>query len=101
MGEIDVGHGFFIELFTEKGVVGNSGLLIRGPAGPDCPYKELIDDVEVCGGGIHFENSLIGKKEGRPLWKIESINPLTLKQSIQCKCGFQHGHIKQGRYIPA
>src|SRR5437868_3358287 len=104
MSEVtDVGHGFYYRTFTEDGVDGLTGIVIYGPAGPECSYREVLESAEgpgICGGGVNFECSPIAQREGRPRWKVVSADPLSLMPSIKCKCEFQHGHITLGRYVP-
>lgn len=98
----DLGNGFSFRFIREHGVEGHTGIIISGPSAPDCVYKkgESGGEAGMCGGGLFFENSKHAQKEGRPMWKVESLNPLTLSPSIQCKCRGQHGHIVEGKYIP-
>lgn len=57
-------------------------------------------DGSVCGGFVQFD--VPGADRSRPLWKIESWDPLTLSPSIQdktCSEGL-HGYIRQDRWCP-
>jgi hypothetical protein len=38
---------------------------------------------------------------GRPMWQVESWEPLTLSPSLLCRTCGRHGFIKQGRWVPA
>lgn len=91
--DVDLGHGFSYSYFSERGADGHAGLLIVGPAAPECLYK---DESGLCGGAVHFEAS---SAEG-PKWKVVRDDPLTLDPSIRCGCAGQHGHIVEGRYVP-
>jgi hypothetical protein len=97
---LDFGSGYTGRTFTcEETEPESCGLLLAGPAAPQCPHPS---DGR-CGGGIHFENApekYVRRPDGtlRPRWKVESRDPLTLSPSIVCGCGGQHGHIRSGRY---
>jgi hypothetical protein len=105
----DIGHGFKIRFYTEYNAIElmgkfHTGLIISGPAAPQCKHPGRAsgaDDEKRCGGGINFRNSRIAEKEGRPMWTVQSWEPLTIVPSIQCKCGGQHGFITNGRYVKA
>lgn len=98
--QYDLGEGFSFTFFSEKDIDDHTGLIITGPAAPQCKHKTQFNNEE-CSGGIHFENSQLAAKENRPMWKVEdnSIENLTLSPSIQCGCGGQHGFIQCGKYI--
>lgn len=91
----DLGHGFSYRTFTERNAEGPTGIIIMGPAGPNCHHRG-----RQCSGGCHFETSKIAAKEGRPTWTVEQLEPLTLSPSIVCACGDQHGFVRGGRYEP-
>lgn len=59
-------------------------------------------DGKVCEGGVPVdapENRRPGHE--RPTWTLVSVEPLELAPSIHNpSCGL-HGHIKQGRWVPA
>lgn len=97
--DIDIGNGFSYRFFSESNVEGSTGLIITGPAVPQCKYPSF-QPHGLCGGGLHFSNSLSAQKSGRPMWKVESWEPLTISPSIKCACNGQHGHIRNGRYEP-
>lgn len=91
---IDIGHGTSIA-YTSWGTYDQVGLIEwhNGPDGEPCGQA---------GGGVLFD--LPGVKEafpGRALWRVESLEPLTLWPSIAClNCG-HHGWIRNGRWEPA
>lgn len=95
----DLGNNWSFSFFTEQGVDESTGLIIYGPASPECKYKGPHSNG-FCGGGIHFTNSLTAIKEGRPMWTVVSKEPLTLTPSIVCGCNGQHGFITNGVYVP-
>lgn len=96
MRSLDLGNGWSCRFYTEHGVVGTTGLIIVGPAAPQCKYKGMMGEENMCGGGVPFENS----RTSKPKWKVVSWDPLTLTPSIACGCNGQHGYITNGKYIP-
>jgi hypothetical protein len=64
------------------------------------------DDGYVCEGGVMFDTpeSRRDAGKGRPVWQVESLDPLTISPSVLFTpphgCGL-HGFIKEGRWIPA
>jgi hypothetical protein len=55
-----------------------------------------------CSGGVLFD--LPGVRDafpGRPVWTVESWEPLTLSPSLLCRICSNHGWIRQGRWVPA
>lgn len=53
-----------------------------------------------CGGAVNFVQI-----DGRAMWAVESLDPLTLSPSILCApdkggCG-EHGFIREGRWVTA
>lgn len=58
-------------------------------------------DGSDCEGVITFDTPIArrGFPSG-PFWTVESWEPLTLDPSLQCHCG-DHGHIRDGRWVPA
>lgn len=54
---------------------------------------------EPCMGGITFDGEVARRIEpGKPMWSVESWEPLTLSPSLLCSCG-DHGFIRQGRWV--
>lgn len=101
--KIDVGLGYNYRVFTERGTEGVTGLIVEGPAGERC----LHHADGRCAGGLHFSNSNIAAKEGRPMWTVVSLEPMTITPSIRCSCDTkfsgqgQHGYITNGRWVNA
>lgn len=70
-------------------------------------FGHTHEDGKRCEGAVLFdtpENRRDGNPE-RPVWQVESLEPLTLSPSIfknpaKGGCGL-HGFIKQGRWVPA
>lgn len=53
---------------------------------------------QYCGGFVRFvrahgDNSM-------KVWTVVSIDPLTLDPSLQCTACSDHGHIKDGKWVP-
>lgn len=103
---LDLGAGYSCHSYTEKGVDGPTGLIVTGPRSSVCPMWDH-DDPTKCSGGMAFECSPIAQREGRPRWKVLSLDPLTLNPSIRCKCDVdhpglgQHGYITNGVWVNA
>lgn len=100
---IAVGEGFYYRFVTEENAIElmgktHTGLILVGPAAPECKHKKQ-NDGPWCGGGINFNNSRVAEKEGRPMWTVKSWEPLTITPSIACDCAGQHGFITDGRYV--
>lgn len=79
------------------------------------PQYEGIPDVEryaatirhntpagtPCMGGITFDSDVARRIEpGKPMWTVQSWDPLTIAPSLLCSCG-DHGFIRDGRWIRA
>lgn len=59
------------------------------------------DNGEPCSGGIMFDlPGVAAAFPGRPLWTLESLDPLTVSPSLLCDCG-HHGFIRNGIWVPA
>ena len=60
------------------------------------------DGSDRCSGSVLFD--LPGVAEAfpdRPLWRVESWEPLTLSPSVQCRTCGHHGHVREGIWVPA
>lgn len=56
---------------------------------------------EPCMGAITFEGEVARRIEpGKPVWSVESWEPLTVSPSLLCSCG-DHGFIRDGRWVRA
>jgi uncharacterized protein DUF6527 len=60
---------------------------------------------ESCPGGVMFCASKHDQKRKRPIWSVQSLDPLTISPSVLCVkdkggCGM-HGFIRDGRWIGA
>ena len=54
-----------------------------------------------CEGVITFDTPVARRAiPAGPFWTVESWEPLTLSPSLLCHCG-DHGHIRDGRWVPA
>jgi hypothetical protein len=58
-----------------------------------------------CRGWVPFHDSLWGKRfrgvEGWEGWNVIQREPLTLTPSIACRACCNHGHITNGKWVPA
>lgn len=53
-----------------------------------------------CMGSITFESETANKIDaGRPKWKVESWEPLTLSPSLLCRSCNSHGFIQNGQWV--
>lgn len=107
MDEINLGLGYSYRTHTESGMEDEiTGIIVTGPMGKKCPFQKH-NETGKCAGGLSFENSGIAKREARPMWKVEQLDPLTITPSIRCNCDMkfpgqgQHGHITNGRWVNA
>jgi hypothetical protein len=62
--------------------------------------RHLKPDGSVCEGVVTFDTPIAREQFSGPFWQVESWDPLTLSPSLKCHCG-DHGHIQQGRWVPA
>lgn len=88
---VDIGHGVVIRFYSNKGC-DKAGVLLY----------HRHEDGAVCGGSVTFDVPANDwhKQRGRPLWVVESLDPLTLSPSIlDPDCGL-HGYIRGGRWEP-
>lgn len=91
-GALDIGHGVLI-VFTTWRTHERSGILHEHPTGRG-------DERHI--GGITFDLPGIAEAfPDRPLWQVESWDPLTISPSLKCRdCG-HHGWIRSGEWVPA
>lgn len=75
---------------------------VEGP-NPFDPQEGIVEhhlraDGQWCSGFVQFAK---GPERESGEWTVERLDPLTLSPSIKCKdCG-EHGHIRQGAWVPA
>lgn len=67
-------------------------------------WHRCADGVRVCGGFVRFV--VEPEKPEKPVWTVESIDPLTISPSVLCRgedgdCGGTHGFIRHGRWEAA
>lgn len=89
---IDLGHGVTFQ-FTSWRDIAKAGFIERHPR---------PDNGEQCFGSVIFD--LPGVREAfpnRPLWTLESIDPLTISPSVLCTVCGHHGFIRDGEWVPA
>lgn len=74
---------------------------------PDAPRYGLILNHptpagEPCQSAVTFDSETARQIEpGRPVWTVESWEPLTISPSVLCRrCG-HHGWIRDGQWVPA
>lgn len=61
--------------------------------------EHLDKQGQVCPGYVGFDVPGVERFGGdRQRWKIESMEPLTLSPSIECKKCKDHGYIRNGRW---
>lgn len=90
-GDVPLGYGVHL-VYTVVGAHRPGGLIEyhRTPDGRECGVSVLFD---LDGVRNAFPD--------RPVWTVQSLEPLTLTPSILCRrCG-HHGWIKDGRWRPA
>lgn len=90
--DLDLGHDHRLRFSQyENGVVG-------------AIVEHLNPDGQPCSGAIMFDvpeaHVFIAKDRPRPLWTVQSWEPLTLTPSVLCSCG-DHGHIQEDKWVPA
>lgn len=91
-GGIDLGHGVRIQ-FTNTDKHAPVGL-IEWHIAPGIGAQ--------CGGAVLFDLPGVAEKfPGRPLWQVQSYDPLTLTPSLLCTTCGHHGFITEGRWVPA
>lgn len=69
-------------------------------------YGATIDHFgesgEPCAGFVFFDSPTSRELDGsRPKWTVLSWEPLTLDPSILCPTCGDHGHIRDGQWVPA
>jgi len=70
------------------------------------PVGAIIDhrkpDGTTCSGALTFYSPAARRLfPERQMWTVESLQPLTLSPSISCGgCG-DHGHVREGKWVPA
>jgi hypothetical protein len=63
--------------------------------------SHLDGNGQECEGFVTFDGPIQQKvSPSVPKWTVESWEPLTLSPSLLCQCG-DHGHIRDGKWIPA
>ncbi len=67
-------------------------------------WHRCADGIRACGGFVRFEPE--PDRPDKPLWTVQSIEPLTISPSVLCKgeygdCGGAHGFIRGGVWVPA
>jgi uncharacterized protein DUF6527 len=65
----------------------------RAPDGSECSGMVTFDLPEV-------QAVLATESRPRPVWQVQSWDPLTISPSVLCSCG-DHGFIREGRWVRA
>lgn len=86
---IDIGGGHFIEIVLYEGEAAGINDWHRRPDGTWCK------------GWISFNGSAWGKQFGNVGWDVVQREPLTLTPSLACRVCGDHGHVTNGRWVPA
>ena len=93
---VDLGGGHEMTWFTTYGGGDeHAGIIVWHPLHPD---DEVCAKLGACGGAVFFD--VPGHPADRPVWHVESADPLTLSPSLACHCG-DHGFIRSGRWVAA
>lgn len=85
----DLGHGVEMVWKVDDGV--RYGLQYIHPA--NTPTGR-------CESGILFDVPLNDFMPRDKVWRVESLDPLTVSPSLLCTAG-HHGFIREGRWVPA
>lgn len=110
---IDLGHGHTLRFtswspdralnpqYAEVLDVERWGAIVGHPVGPH-PIVATAQSSGYCEGAITFDGPVQRQvsEPNRPMWTVESWEPLTLSPSLLCACG-DHGFIRDGRWVPA
>lgn len=88
---LDIGHGVSIKFSEYKGVV--VGIHERHP--------DKRDPTHMCCGFVFFDVPNEARRASDHVWKVESLDPLTLSPSVLCRTCGNHGFIQNGKWVPA
>ena len=71
-----------------------------------CSIKHKKADGSDCRGAIHFDTPLMRsgpfkQYETKYLWTVHSWEPLHVEPSLLCNACGDHGHIREGKWVPA
>jgi hypothetical protein len=88
---ISIGPGFYIKLADYNGVV----------VGLHEWHPDKRNPTRECQGFVFFDVPTEARCEDTPVWKVQSMAPLTLVESLLCRTCGNHGYIKEGRWVPA
>lgn len=89
-GVTDIGHGVRIRMTSYRGMT--AGLIESHPR---------PDNGERCSGAVTFDLVNTADVDERPRWRVIARHPLTLDPSLLCRTCGHHGHIRDGRWVPA
>lgn len=51
--------------------------------------------------GVEREDAMPVFPSWKDGWRVEQVKPLTLSPSILCRICQRHGHIREGKWVPA
>jgi hypothetical protein len=94
--DLDLGGDVYVQ-FTNWSVEHHPSA--PNPAGGLLIHRLASSPTGWCAGAFLWwrpEN----ERAGRPIWTLQSLDPLDLSPSFLCHCGF-HGFIRQGKWVQA
>jgi hypothetical protein len=109
VNEIDLGHDHFLQYFrwAPDDLPGNRelyGVPLPNVDKAGASIRHKTKTGEECRSAVTFDipEVLLMRRGGNvDVWKVESWEPLTLSPSLLCRrCG-DHGHIRDGKWVPA
>lgn len=68
------------------------------PSGGLLIHRKADSPTGWCAGGFSWWRPR--EEAGRPIWTLNSLEPLDLAPSFLCHCQF-HGFVRQGRWVQA
>ena len=101
---VNIGHGVAIEFTSWRP---DRDLNPQYDGIPDVErYGLIVDHPTLTGGsctsGITFDTEVARRIEpDKPMWTVESWEPLTLSPSLLCRACGCHGWIRDGKWVPA
>lgn len=91
----DLGMSFELQEYRENDNL--IGYFVTGPRAPNCKRAGGL-----CGGLCAIKPYNPGGVHEYEVWKVEGDWPnITLKPSVKCECGGQHGFVRNGCYEKA
>lgn len=91
----------------ENPITDSSPVDSRGPIGGIMYHLKDDYPAGYCSGGITFDVPYLNPSfrthadgAARPVWQVQSLDPLTISPSLLCHCG-DHGFIREGKWVRA